>query len=263
MEMKEVNLSSITLNPDQPRKAFDKDKVRALADSIKEQGILQPVLVDKQNKLIAGEMRVRALKLNNSKNIPVIVRDSDKLSQKEMSLSENWHRQDLSSVDRENAVYDLWKSGKYKSEAELARKLGVSYRQLNDIIEAKEFRTKSVGTTNVSTSTIRETRGLPDYHRKKIIEQVEKGEISTRKVRDEARYIKQGIKAGVVTNKPELPPTKLDYVGEINNHINKMARLCEPLIVEQLTKSQAQYILMHYDTYIRPFVEALRKKVNG
>ena len=114
--------------------------------------------------------------------------DTDAL---EKSLIENLQRSDLSSVERENAINDLWKSGNYKTKEKLANKLGVSPTNVRTYITAKKDREELSSGPDVSTSVLDETRSLPKKIRKNIIKKVQSGEISTRKVREEVKKIKQ------------------------------------------------------------------------
>lgn len=97
-----VRIAKIEPNREQPRKNFDEDALQELADSIKQVGLLQPILVqDKQNhyEIIAGERRWRAAKLAGLKEVPVIIRDFTDQQIVEISLIENIQRQDLNPIE--------------------------------------------------------------------------------------------------------------------------------------------------------------------
>ena len=98
-----VRLSQIEPNPDQPRHIFDGDKLDALAESIKQHGVLQPIVV-KENEngyymIIAGERRWRAAKKAGLKEVPVILREFDEKTIAEVSLIENLQREDLNPLE--------------------------------------------------------------------------------------------------------------------------------------------------------------------
>src|ERR1700693_5285284 len=106
----EVPINAISPNPRQPRTRFDDDTMEALAVSIREVGILQPIVVRKSERgyeLIAGERRVRAAKLAGLATIPVVVRDSDDSDTLREALIENIHRQDLGPVEVAEALRQL------------------------------------------------------------------------------------------------------------------------------------------------------------
>lgn len=98
----EVRLTEVIPNKDQPRKAFDEEKLQALADSIAEHGLIQPIVVTKKDEnyiIVAGERRWRAAKKAGIKKIPVIVRDYNDLAVKEIALIENLQREDLNPIE--------------------------------------------------------------------------------------------------------------------------------------------------------------------
>lgn len=104
-----VKLTSIEPNGEQPRKKFDEESLQELADSIKEYGVLQPLLVKKAGdtyQIIAGERRWRAAKLAGLKEVPVIVREYDRQQSVEIALIENVQRADLNPIE-EAVAYQL------------------------------------------------------------------------------------------------------------------------------------------------------------
>lgn len=109
VEMK-LKITEIEPNREQPRKEFNEDSLEELADSIKEFGILQPLLVQKENdyyKIIAGERRWRAAKLAGLKEVPVIIKDYTPQEMMEISLIENIQREGLNPIEEAEAYYRL------------------------------------------------------------------------------------------------------------------------------------------------------------
>ena len=90
-------------NPEQPRRDFDEEELQALADSISEHGIIQPLTVRELNsgyyQIIAGERRWRAARLANLSEVPVVVIEADDKKAMELALIENLQRQDLNPVE--------------------------------------------------------------------------------------------------------------------------------------------------------------------
>jgi ParB-like partition proteins len=132
----EVPVNAISPNPKQPRTRFDDDAIEALAVSIREVGILQPVIVRKSERgyeLIAGERRVRAAKLAGLATIPVVVRDTDDSDTLREALIENIHRQDLGPVELAEAFRELLEELGLKQE-ELADRVGVSRSHIANTI---------------------------------------------------------------------------------------------------------------------------------
>ena len=105
--------SAIGANPYQPRRVFDNEALRELADSFKAKGIIQPILVrrlgDGQFQLIAGERRLRAAKLAGLGKIPAIVRAASDAESMEIALIENLQRQDLNPIEAAKAFQRLMK----------------------------------------------------------------------------------------------------------------------------------------------------------
>lgn len=199
MEVKKVRVDLIDPNPLQVRQKIDEEKLSELADSIKEVDVLNlPILQRKGNRyqLIAGERRWRAAKKAGVTEILAIVRDD--ISDFESLLisgSENIHREDLTSVERENLVYALWNVGKdkeiIKTQEDLAKKLGLHVTQVGKTIAAKEFRDRHLLGANISTRAILDTVGLPEDERAKLLTRHEKGEISAALIREYTRTIKE------------------------------------------------------------------------
>lgn len=106
----EVKINEIEPNKDQPRKVFDEEKLKKLAESIKEHGVVQPIIVRrKKNRyiIVAGERRWRASKIANLKTIPVIVKDLSSREIMEVALIENLQREDLNPIEEAEAFAKL------------------------------------------------------------------------------------------------------------------------------------------------------------
>ena len=107
-----VNINSVEPNRDQPRKVFEEDSLEELAESIKEYGVLQPLLVQKRDgyyEIIAGERRWRAAKKAGIKEIPVVIRDYSDQEIVEIALIENIQREDLNPIEEAQAYQRLVK----------------------------------------------------------------------------------------------------------------------------------------------------------
>ncbi len=121
-----VPVGKVYPNPNQPRKSFNEESLKELADSILEHGIIQPLVVKKDRSgymIIAGERRYRAAKIANLAEIPVIVRDMDDKKIRETSLIENLQREDLNAIEQAEAIRELMDSYSLTQE-EIAARLG-------------------------------------------------------------------------------------------------------------------------------------------
>lgn len=148
-EVKKIKITQIEPNKNQPRTEFDEEKLEALADSIREYGILQPIVV-KLNKngfytIIAGERRWRAARMAKVKEIPAVVKDYDEKGEKEVALIENLQRENLNAIEEAAGIEELIKVYGLTQE-EVAKKVGKSrsavansLRLLNLPEKVKEF----------------------------------------------------------------------------------------------------------------------------
>lgn len=129
-----IPLASLSPNPDQPRKHFDDDAIAELAESIKERGVIQPVVVRRAGdryELLAGERRMRASERAGLTVIPAIVRDKD--DPLEIALIENLQREDLSPLEEAEALSGLADRHGY-SHRELAEILGKSRPYVSNVL---------------------------------------------------------------------------------------------------------------------------------
>jgi len=122
-----VSVDSIVPNPNQPRYYFDGENLKDLAESIREHGVVQPIIVTKlaegKYELIAGERRLRASKLIGNKEIPAIVRKADNQEKLELAIIENVQRHDLNAIEEAKA-YKRLKEEFDLTQEEIAKKLG-------------------------------------------------------------------------------------------------------------------------------------------
>ena len=127
-DIKEIYLSEIRSNPYQPRKKFDEESLKELADSIKNYGVFQPIIVKKSIKgydLIAGERRVKASRLAGLEKIPAIIKDFSDEMMREIALLENLQRENLTAIELAWAYKGILDS-LHITQDELAMKLGKS-----------------------------------------------------------------------------------------------------------------------------------------
>lgn len=135
-DKKAIKLNEIVVNPYQPRRDFDQDKLQELSDSIVQHGVLTPVLVRKAihgYELIAGERRLRASKLANVEEIPAIVVDFDDEQMMEVSLIENIQREDLNVIEEAAAYRNLIDRFGYTQE-DVARRMNKSRSHITNLL---------------------------------------------------------------------------------------------------------------------------------
>ncbi len=132
----EINIDDIRSNPYQPRKTFDIESLNELAKSIKEYGVVQPIIVKKSIKgyeLVAGERRTKAAKIAGLKKIPAIIKDFDNQEMMEIALVENIQREDLNPIDEATSISNIIKLRGYTQE-EFANKFGKSRTYVTNIL---------------------------------------------------------------------------------------------------------------------------------
>lgn len=135
-EIIELNLSDLRPNPYQPRKIFDEEGLKELADSIREHGVFQPIIVKKSIKgydIIAGERRFRASKMVGLEKIPAIIRDFTDEQMMEIALLENLQRENLSVIE-EALAYKAMIEHLNLTQDELSRRVGKSRSHITNII---------------------------------------------------------------------------------------------------------------------------------
>lgn len=128
-ELETIPINKIEPNQSQPRKNFNEDSLQELADSIKQHGLIEPLIVQKGKKgfyqIIAGERRWRAAKIANLKEVPVVIKDYTKQEVMEIALIENIQREDLNPIEEAEAYDSLIKEFHLKQD-EIAEKVSKS-----------------------------------------------------------------------------------------------------------------------------------------
>ena len=133
----DIDVSLINVSPYQPRSTFNDDSLKSLISSIKEQGVIQPILIRKTNKnsyeLIAGERRLRAVKVLGYEKIPAIIKSISDESAAIYALLENIQREDLNPIEEAMGLEKLIKKFKFTQE-KLAQKTGKSRSHIANLI---------------------------------------------------------------------------------------------------------------------------------
>lgn len=127
-EIKKIPLQKLVANPYQPRKIFEDEAIEELAQSIREHGIIQPIVVRKKGskyEIVVGERRFRAAKLANLNEIPAIVKEMSEEQMMEVAILENLQREDLTPIEEAEAYQSLIEKLNFTQE-DLAKRLGKS-----------------------------------------------------------------------------------------------------------------------------------------
>lgn len=191
----EIDLNLIEPNPNQPRKTFDIDKIQELADSIKEHGLIQPVIVKKVEdnyQLIAGERRWRACIELGMDKISAIVRDLDNKSQTEIALIENIQREDLNPID-EGVAYELLIERYALTQEELSKIVGKSRVYVTNILRLLKLGDKvkeKIKTGDISQGHGKILVGLSENRQYQLVNRIIKEKLSVRELEKIVKNLK-------------------------------------------------------------------------
>ncbi|MCL5263956.1 MAG: ParB/RepB/Spo0J family partition protein [Chloroflexi bacterium] len=183
---KEIRLDRIQPDPNQPRRTFDEERLAELAASIREQGVLQPIVVeyiDEGNyfRLVHGERRWRAANLAALQTIPAIIRKVDDNTRLARQLIENIQREDLNDVDRARALKQLKENLGSPSWDFIAEKVGITKRrvlQLVDITKLPEPIQENIRSGELTEKHGRAAKMLPEEKQLEFAETVRQQQLS-------------------------------------------------------------------------------------
>ena len=217
-----VRLSQIEPNREQPRKVFDEDALIELSESIKQYGVLQPLLVQKKDKyyeIIAGERRWRAAKLAGVKEVPVIIKDYSTQEVMEIALIENIQREDLNPIEEAQAYQRLIKDYRLKQD-EVAEKVSKSRAAITNslrLLKLDERVQEMVMEGKLSNGHARAIIGIEDGDQQYQVAQ---------KIFDEQMSVRETEKLMKNLNRPEKPEKQKpqnDFVyRDIEEKMNKI-----------------------------------------
>jgi len=222
--LKEISVDAIFPNPYQPRTVWDQQKLEDLAESIKANGVIQPIIVRPAGsgfELIAGERRFRAAKLASLKTIPALVRTATDEQMLELTLVENIHRTDLNPIERAKA-YKNYLSTFSLTQAEAAERLGenrsviANYLRLLDLPD--EIKRMLID-GQLTMGHARAILALPtDELRRKLANRALAGRLSVREVEKLVRKYLAGAKQFKAPPSPK-PGHVLDLESELSRQL--------------------------------------------
>lgn len=206
-EIVNIDIDKIYPNEVQPRKQFDEEKIKVLSESIKNYGVLQPIVVkrDENNKymIIAGERRFRASKLANKSQIPVIIKDIEMKDIMEIALIENLQREDLNSIEEALAYKSLIEHYNVTQE-EISEAVGKSRPHITNTLRLLNLGQDVIDMIDSGKITAGHGKALLRIVDKKlqlqIAKKIEEEELSVREVENIAKKISE--------NKEEDMPKK-------------------------------------------------------
>lgn len=200
----ELLIKNITANPYQPRCNFDEEKLQELAASIKEFGVVQPVVVRKKGRsyeLVAGERRLRAAGLAGLTKVPAIVKDYDDAKMMEIALIENIQRHDLNPIEEAQGLRRLMQEFKLTQE-QTAEKVGRSRSAVTNILRLlnlPEQVQKQIINGVLTMGQAKQLLGLPKTEQMcEVAEAIIANGWSSRMTEEVVRKLKEGKKLKIV-----------------------------------------------------------------
>ncbi|AYC28385.1 ParB/RepB/Spo0J family partition protein [Paenisporosarcina cavernae] len=169
--VEKIAITSIKVNPYQPRKMFDQEALQELSESIKEHGILQPIIVRKKGKsfeIVVGERRFRASQLAGLEEIPAVVRELNDQQMMEIAILENLQREDLTPIEEAEAYQNLMENLSLTQE-QLAFRLGKSRPHIANHIRLLALPEKIRESINQGKLSMGHGRSLLGIKKKKLI----------------------------------------------------------------------------------------------
>lgn len=244
---KQIDIDKIFVNENQPRTIFDDEKIEELANSIKENGLIQPLIVRKQNRnyqIIAGERRYRACKLVGLKTVPCIIKDIDDKQMDTYAIIENIQREDLTPIEEANAYKTLLETYGM-SQTELASKVGKKQSTIANKLRLLKLSDEVKEALKAKTITERHARAMLSLDQDKqetILHQVIDKSLN---VKQTENLIKQPPKA---KKKKNSGPVKVSRNFKIAiNTINQATQLIEKSGVEitsETKETDDEYVIV-------------------
>ncbi len=238
-DVQKVSLDEIRSNPYQPRKTFNAESLQELADSIKEYGVVQPVILKKSIKgyeLIAGERRCKAAKMAGLTEIPAIVQDFTDQEMMEIALLENIQREDLNPIDEAKSIDQIIKLRGFTQE-EFSKKFGKSRSYITNLLgllRLPDSVKKLVENGTLSMSHARVLSKLDDEDR--IIT------LANRIIRENLNVREVERLASSESKPKSLKPERLASVAKYNMYQNIMSDK-----LKQNVKINTHKIEIHFD----------------
>lgn len=200
--IQKISLENLIANEDQPRQHFDKQSLEQLAESLKQYGVIQPLVVtplgDNKYVIIAGERRWRAARIAGLKKVPTVIRTTKELERLEIAIVENVQRVDLSPLEQAVSIERLHQQFNMTYEA-VARRLGKASSTVNNIVrllQLPEPAREALHEKKISEGHARAILALKDLPEKQaeLLAAIIKGDWSVRQAERYVVSIKEGFK---------------------------------------------------------------------
>ena len=251
-EFKLIRISDIQKNPYQPRKEFSKEKIQELAQSIKENGLIQPIIVRQSPvigyEILAGERRYRASIVAGLSEVPVIIK---KLSDQDMmvhSIIENLQREDLNPIEEAKAYQSLIDKG--YTHADIAEKMGKSRPYITNLVRLltlPDFILTEVETGKLSQAHARLLIQLPLKEQKNLLNRIQKEDLSVRQVENLLKEEKNKKKS----------KEKDHFIKEEEENLKKLLGLDVQIVLQKKEAGKITISFHNQEEYQR-FINSLK-----
>ncbi len=249
--VKEIKINEIEPNANQPRKSFDNEKLVQLSESIKQHGVVQPIIVKKEEntyKIIAGERRWRAARLAGLTSVPVVVRDVSNKQVMEMALIENIQREDLNPIEEAEAYERLMKEYNLTQE-EISNTVGKSRPAIANSLRLLNLNGKLkayVINEEISSGHARALLAIDDVKlQEKITEEIIDKELN---VRETEKIIKKMLSKDKKPKQAKLTEELADIEDKLKNIFGTKVKLLSnnkkgKIMIEYYSNEELERIL--------------------
>ena len=220
-----ISISSIVPNKNQPRKLFEKEALEELTNSIKERGIIQPLIVrksdDQDNKfeLIAGERRWQAAQSAGLHEVPVVIVEADNLKSLEFAIIENVQRKDLNSIEEAESYKNLIDNFGYDQER-VSKFIGKSRSHITNSIRLLSLPEKLIEMIKLGKISQGHAKLLIGLSNALLIaEKIVKKKLSVRQTESLVRFLKKGEKKSFTSKDPNIVATQNDLSERIGMRV--------------------------------------------
>lgn len=229
--VQEIEIDKIRPNDRQPRKNFDEEKIKELASSIKEHGVLQPVILRKISggyELVAGERRWRAAKLAGIKKIPAVVKDLTDAEVMQIALIENLQREDLTPLEEALAYKKLMEEFGMTQE-ELATRIGKSRSQIANtvrLLNLEEEIQEMINQGKITAGHARALLSVPDAkERIKLAKRIAEENYSVRETEEMTKVLSVKAGRGAGKKKEEINPALIHVTEQLQKALGTKVKI--------------------------------------
>lgn len=223
-----IPLNKLSPNPNQPRKSFSNESLQQLADSIKEKGVIQPIIAEGKEDgtyvIIAGERRFRAAQIAGLSEIPVLPKDFSEEEKLEIALIENIQREDLNPIEQAQAIKSLMETTGMNQD-EIAKRLGISRSGLTNtlrLLKLPKNIQEALKLNKISSGHGRAILSVSDEREQQnLFKRILSDNFTVRTAEEEAGTTKkkQKAKKPAKKQKPGATVELKDYEQKLINHL--------------------------------------------